>query len=877
MIASLLPILQTQALVLTPNQRLAATLIKRYNQEHLKQAQTCWPSPAIRPFSAWIQELWHQYSAEHMNADLLPLTANQELILWEEVIAEEPDSGLLLKLSDLAKQAKSAWTTLRLWQIDFDHPSFAFTENSRHFQAWAERFAQRCLEEGWLDNASLTDRLIEEIRQNHIPLPREVVLLNFTEIAPQHRDLLAACASQGMRVEQLETQAEHAPFQISLADEETEIQTMARWARKIHEHWPEATIGCIASNLEEKREALLSAFNEVFEGPESYNISAGRTLASYPLIQQALALLNLPLKSLSSATVSALLHSPFLGDAEKEMLPRIQLDSQLRRRNLTKLSWQDLLTELTQAHCEQLAARLQCYLEQRKTQPATQRISHWLAHFAQLLTSLGWPGEQSLNSTEYQVVGRWQDLILDAGSLDSILAKVNAAKALHYLTVLATKTYFQPETPDAPVQILGQLEGAGLPFDFLWVLGLDDTAWPPVPTPNPLIPHDLQKTFGMPNATAERQLDYSRRLTKQFKQAAPVVFFSYAERNEKEALRPSPLLAGLEVKNLVDLDLAPLKATLQTVFHSQKLETLHDEKAPPLQAQEKLQGGKDIFEMQAACPFKAFAKLRLRARALEETQAGLPAKSRGSVIHKALELFWKTVKDHKTLLAFSPEDLETQIHQALTAALAEAAPFIRQDALYHDLLQQRLKSLLRHWLELEKARPPFTVAALEQTHEIRMDDFPITLRVDRVDRLPEGDHLVIDYKTRENCELSGWFGERPDEPQLPLYCLTQQETVSGLIFAQLHAAKTALKGLAQRELYLAGVKILNEKSKADAPTWEGQLEQWRINLRQLFLDFQHGEAAVDPKSVTKSCRHCDLQTFCRIHEDRSFSYDQNDS
>ena len=32
-----------------------------------------------------------------------------------------------------------------------------------------------------------------------------------------------------------------------------------------------------------------------------------------------------------------------------------------------------------------------------------------------------------------------------------------------------------------PIQILGALEAAGTPFDAIWVLGLDDQAWPPSP------------------------------------------------------------------------------------------------------------------------------------------------------------------------------------------------------------------------------------------------------------------------------------------------------------------------------------------------------------------------------------------------------------
>lgn len=878
MITSLLPFLKTEAILLTPNQRLAATLIKQYNHEQLAQGQTCWPTAKIRPLVGWIQELWEQYTAREMDASLQLLTANQELILWEELIAETPESEELLKLSDLAKQAKAAWSTLKSWRTDFHHPSFSFTENCRYFQTWAEQFVQRCEESQWIDSASLTDLLIEKIQEKKIFLPRHLVLLNFTELTPQYKYLLKTCDENGVIIEYFDHQA--TPHknadpcsQIGLSDEETEIQTMALWAKKILEQEPNARIGCIASQLEEKRDSIISLFNEVFERPESFNISAGKTLASYPIIQQALQLLSLSPKMVSAATLSSLLHSPFMGDAEKEMFKRIQFDSHLRRRNMTTSTWSTILEDKQAASCDRLSSRIKAYLEQRATEPAAQEISAWIPHFAQLLESLGWPGEQSLNSSEYQVVKCWMDLLQETASLDNILASVSYHKTLHYLTVLATKTYFQPETPEAPIQILGQLEGAGLPFTYLWVMGLDDTAWPPVPSPNPLIPLELQKSLSMPNATADRQLQYSLRLTKQYKQAASQVVFSYSLRTEKEELRPSPLIAKLPLIYSETLNLPPLNNSLKILFQAQNLEALQDEQAPPILAQEKLQGGVSIFEMQAACPFKAFAKLRLGARALEETEAGLPAKSRGSIIHKILELFWKEVKNHKNLTEFKDEDLRDKIHQLVTTALNELAPFIHKEALYHTLVSQRLENLLWSWLELEKTRPPFTVVAVEQEKTIEIDKFSLAIRVDRIDEVAEGEKLIIDYKTKKACDTNDWFGQRPDEPQLPLYCITNQDTIVGLAFAQLHTSNTELKGIAQKDLDLPSLKTITEKTKADALAWEGQLTQWQLNLTQLFRDFQSGNAEVDPKNPAETCRYCDLQTLCRIHEDGSFSYD----
>lgn len=882
MITTLFAQLNESTTLLTPNQRLAATLLKQYNQAKIEQGQSAWPTPKLRPFNAWVQEQWNHYCAREMHSPFLLLSANQELILWEEIIASRPENEQLLKLSDLAKQARSAWTTLKLWHTEFTHPAFDFTENCRHFQNWAREFLTRCREKQWLDNASLTDLLIENIRQNKIQLPARLILLNFTELAPQQQALLNACQEQGVLIEHQQhqacedTAAKQDHYQIGLDDEENEIQSMASWAKKIHTQHPAARIGCIVADLEEKRENILSAFNTVFDDPANFNISAGRTLASYPVIRQALQLLKLSCETLSSEQISAILHSPFVGDAEKEMYQRIQLDSSLRRRNRFTLTWEQLLEDPQLTSCPELLIRLTACRKQQQEAPTFQNLSHWLSLFAKLLEILGWPGEQSLNSTEYQVIQCWLDLLLETASFELILPKLSYSKALHYLTLMATTTYFQPESPEAPIQILGQLEGAGLPFDYLWIMGLDDTAWPKAPSPNPFIPQELQKSLNMPNATADRQLAYSLLLMQQYQQAASFALFSYSQHRENEELRPSPLLQELKTLTLQDLNLEIIQAPTKAIYLAGKLESLQDDQATPLLPDQKLPGGITLFEMQAACPFKAFAKLRLGARPLEEPQAGLPAKSRGSIVHKALELFWREVKDQKKLSSYSQEELHNKIDQTLSQALRELAPFIHPGSLYYRLVQQRLNHLLTNWLEFEKSRPPFRVAAIEQEKEIMMDHFLIRLRIDRLDELAEGENLIIDYKTKKDCDPSAWFGLRPDEPQLPFYCITQPEkNVVGLAFAQLHPSKIEMKGLAQASLDIPGIKVFTEKMKADASSWEEQLAQWQLHLTQLFRDFQNGQATVDPKNLTETCRYCDLKTFCRIHENGSFSYEQN--
>src|SRR5258707_7776219 len=116
---------------------------------------------------------------------------------------------------------------------------------------------------------------------------------------------------------------------------------------------------------------------------------------------------------------------------------------------------------------------------------------------------------------------------------------------------LCAETLFQPESPDAPIQILGVIETQGQRFDCLWVASLTDEVWPRDAHPNPFIPIALQKKAGIPQASAEASLAYDRRITDEWKAAAAEVVFSHPTKDEDRDLAPSPLIQQFPLSDLV--------------------------------------------------------------------------------------------------------------------------------------------------------------------------------------------------------------------------------------------------------------------------------------------------------------------------------------
>lgn len=869
----------TDTVILTPNRRLAATLHKIHHAYQLAQQKQCWQTPRILPITSFLQQLWYDYSSQEFSKLPLLLNAAQERFLWEKTLLTANNTETLLQLTETAEIARTAWGLLKQWQVDVQHSLFASAEDYHAFQFWAIQFQQMMHGHHWLETASLMDEITTRIKK--ITLPKKIILMGFTEISPQFKNFLMACATIKTTVIYEEVTATSNQCQrLSCQDAEDEWLTMARWAKAMFQQNNNIMIGCVVPSLEKNRDRIAQIFSEVFASENShiiaakacpFNISAGKNLLQYPIIYTALQLLQLHKKTISLELFSYLLSSPFLGEAEIERLKRYTFDSALRQANMHSI---DLIALLENReiklslgkNCYHLANRLQRFFSLIAQHHQSVPYAQWAIIFNELLKAIGWPGERSLNSEEYQIVDSWKHLLMDFSALDQIASPVTMHEAMQTLMKMAKKTIFQPKTPDAPIQILGVLEAAGIPFDYLWLTGMDDLSWPPQPKPNPLLPKRLQRELQMPHATAERELTFCNKLITQFIQNGHHVIFSHAEKNQELELQASPLIRHFAEITFAQLSLETYQTPSEKIFLTKKMEALLDERAPPLQANEKIRGGVNVLKHQALCPFKSFAEWRLHAHPLENPLPGLRSQDRGIIVHKILEIIWKRLKNQAALIAMPDAELKLFIQHCIDETLNDF-PHSRQDCKqYFFLEKKRLQKLIADWLILEKNRADFKVILNEEALQITLKQLTLSLRIDRIDELADGKKLIIDYKTGKNNEINNWFSERPEEPQLPLYSLFDPSHTTGITFAQIAPGENCFKGISRYALDIQGIKIISEIKKISALSWEEQLSQWQAALEKLSDDFSHGIASVDPKDPEQTCTWCTLKPFCRIQE-----------
>ena len=876
--------------VVTPNRRLAQTVQRDFDAHQVAQGRSVWDTADVLPFGSFVERLWDDVVYGGHADPLTLLTPAQEQALWEEIVKDSRLSETLLCAGAAARHCREAWQLAQAWRLTPKLSHMIFNEDTAAFMEWSSRYESLTRERQQIDSARLPDAVMAHLADRDVRKPKVLVMYAFDTLTPQQQALTAALGAQAVSLSTVHPEPRGGcARRLEFNSVREEISTVAAWARERLEDKGERTrIGIVIPDLKEARSHLLRTLAATLtpaallpsadpSAPLPFDLSLGLPLNDYPLVRDALLGLQLAGLEMTFQDVSRLVGSPYLGAAVAEAPLRAGLDACLREHTGVVLTLAELVTLLAlrdMPRAPLLTQRLErlAGLDLRTSRTPPQ----WAQAFSSILSTLGFPGEHTLDSHEYQTLEKWHGVLTTFAALERVSGKMGYAQALQGLRSIAADTLFQPEAPAVPIAVLGVLESAGLTFDHLWVMGLTDEAWPLAPRPNPLIPLALQRAAGIPYADAAASLERGRRMTQAWLAAAPEVILSFSGRLDDREMRMSPLISSVERVSLARLGTRSFDSLRDLIHRAGALEQIEDGAGPALEAVGPTPGGTALFKDQAACPFRAFARHRLDSKPLITPEAGLNAAERGILVHQMLAAVWASLRSQARLDSIEPAAL-THLLQ-VGAAGAIAAVQRRRPGVFKAsvavLEQARLVKMTREWLELERMRPAFEVIAIERKQPVSFGGLTVNAKLDRMDALAspgEGGRAVIDYKTGES-SVSAWLGPRPDEPQLLLYALGETEPVTAVAFAQLKTGDLRFKGLGFADGALPGVSSIAQcrsplaRQYAD---WAAMLRAWRAELDSLGRGFVAGDARVDPKYGEYTCAQCDQQILCRVAEKRS--------
>lgn len=279
------------------------------------------------------------------------------------------------------------------------------------------------------------------------------------------------------------------------------------------------------------------------------------------------------------------------------------------------------------------------------------------------------------------------------------------------------------------VAIYGLLESRMSRADLVICGGLNEGTWPRTPGQEPLLAPAILRVLGVPGPDFRIGLaahDLAGAL------GAPDVVLSRAARDTEGPAIPSRFL--LRVRALLGSTLAADHAETRAVELARAIDhappALRYRRPQPMPdaEQRKVDVSVTALDRLRSDPYQFYAQAILRLRPLDPLDAEPSAAWKGTAAHRILERW------HREGGALRPvaEDVLDQLN---------AHPLMR------GLWRPRLLAAL-DWVEAELARQPDRkVLAVEARAEMNLRGVRILGRADRIDRLPDGELAIVDYKT----------------------------------------------------------------------------------------------------------------------------------
>ena len=881
--SNLLDALAHGVVVVLPNRRAARTLQQAFNKGQSRAGLRAWNPPAVLTWTDWTHELWSGLAVEgHEHRQVL--NAAQEHSLWKEIIEASPAGRTLTSPDALSEMARSAWSLAASRLATGRIRAGATTFDTRTFAAWAESFRGICAKDSYLSFAEVEEALHEKADSGLLRLDGSVLLAGFEELTPSQAALVEALRSNGAPIAEaaLESDERTASARVSTIVPTTrdEIVFAARWIRRSFANLTSESqtprIAVLLPRPEESRAELESVFREIL-APElqpidadnsaaPWEFSGGIPLLGHPMISDALALLRWAQGPLPMERLGALLRSPFIG-VSSEHLAAARFDANVLRRSpyllpeldtsgLTRLIRQQNGSSRTSTYFPGWLKAFEDVRSSRLRAPASRSYPEWSEAIRDLLRVVNWPGDRPPTPAEFSAASAWDATLDLLATLDFRGQRVSFATAVQTLEQLLQSAHVSPPAADAPIQIMRPDDAEGSVFDVVVLLHATDEAWPEVPNGNPLLGWPLQKELKLPGADASCDAGRARMRADSLLRRSSGLLALSAAADERGSLRPSPLLEQLNIPASLSEDLLPPVASAPLLAE----ELLPDDVLLPSLPSAELRGGAKVLKLQAACGFLAFAEMRLHSATVDPYELGLDAIERGNLVHHALESFWSVTHSQSELRSLTPEERHRRLSNAIDAAFARlSTPAPGWSAAYVGLQRERLRRLLLRWLEVELQRGSFTVQKREERTVIPIGPLRLKIQPDRIDEV-EGGVVLVDYKTGYSAHASNWLGDRPDDPQLPLYALlTEPGKLQALLFGRIRAgSEMKWQGLA------ANQTVLPNQKRQSLVDLESRRSEWNTVLTTLAQDFAAGRADVDPKSVAANCKGCAQRLLCRI-------------
>jgi hypothetical protein len=441
---------------------------------------------------------------------------------------------------------------------------------------------------------------------------------------------------------------------------------------------------------------------------------------------------------------------------------------------------------------------------------------------------------------------------------------------------------FQAE-PLKGVQVMGVLETRNIDFKNVFILSLNEGAWPANASGSTYIPYNIRRAFGLPSVEHQDAI-YAYLFYRVLQRAEQVHLFYNTESDAIGGGERSRYLQQI----IYESGLRYKEHVLSTKVSPQRMKSISVTKDE--QVMRKLRMFMEGHPASRAlyptyltdyleCSLRFYFKQVEQIKEADEVEDDLDARVLGDILHKTMEAFYIDLKNMKGEALIERHDIEKQEKDLTTyidKIFAERFLHLQNQQIKYEGQQLIVKEIVlrfaRQVLKHDKDYAPFSIVGLEEknyewqiplTVDGRTEKIRIRGIIDRVD-LKNGLLRIVDYKTGKDeathkGDLKELFNTEKQINKAAFQVLTYA------LLYQEHAKTNykILPGLIGRKDlfssdYAFGLKMNGELVK-DANEF---IPEFKDHFKTLVEEIYNPEKAFDQTTNVKNCIYCSFKNIC---------------
>jgi len=391
----------------------------------------------------------------------------------------------------------------------------------------------------------------------------------------------------------------------------------------------------------------------------------------------------------------------------------------------------------------------------RETLQSARSLPHWLSDLRSALQSAGqWPG-LLLDPAGQALLEALR--LRDGAELEfiDVAARMSLSEFTAWVGQTLENVSFSPPHPgQAQLVILPLSQLLGRPLAALVLPGCDELSLPASPEPPGLWTPALRTLLGLPS---RQQLAEVSRASWRYALDFPHVDVLWRLSEGGERVMASGLVQALRLQQTGAL--APDPRPLRRIEKRSCVMPAPTGDALPL-----VRLSSTAYEDLRRCPYRFFALRQLKLQADDEIDSDLDKRDFGNWLHHLLKLFHEALKNAPESDAMAREAMldaaARQASRELALSDSEFLPFAAS--------WPRVRSGYLAWLARHEASGAVFCEA-EAWREVPLGALTLVGQIDRIDRLPDGRALLLDYKTEAPAITAQRIKASLEDSQLAFY------------------------------------------------------------------------------------------------------------